>query len=188
MNVLVIPEDFRKDQYILKPIIKQLFTFRGKPQANVRICNPPLLQGVTEALKSERIADIVERYPFVDLFLLCVDRDGLLGRRQRLDQLEKQFNKDRIFLAVDAWEELETWLLAGLTLPTEWSWQQVRNEVSVKEIYFDVLARNRGVSDGPGGGRKALGLEASRKIGVIIAKCQGDFGELDRRIKDSKIY
>ena len=54
-------------------------------------------------------------------------------------------------------------------------WSQVRAEVSVKERYFDVLARLRGVADGPGGGRKRLGEEASHRIGAIRQKCPEDF-------------
>ena len=50
---------------------------------------------------------------------------------------------------------------AGLQLPRHWRWPVVRAEVSIKERYIDVLARRRGVEDGPGGGRKRLGEEAS---------------------------
>ena len=35
MNVLIIPEDFRKDQYILKPILEAMLAAVGKPQAKV---------------------------------------------------------------------------------------------------------------------------------------------------------
>ena len=38
MRVLVIPEDFRKDQYMLKPIITALMKSLGKPSAKIRIC------------------------------------------------------------------------------------------------------------------------------------------------------
>jgi hypothetical protein len=51
MRVLVIPEDFRKDQYMLKPIINALMKSLGKPSAKIRICQDPLLGGVSEALK-----------------------------------------------------------------------------------------------------------------------------------------
>lgn len=76
MNVLVIPEDFRKDQYMLKPIVAAMLDWIGVA-ARVEICQDPLLGGVTEALKRERIKDIIEQYSWkVQLFLLCVDRDG----------------------------------------------------------------------------------------------------------------
>ena len=49
MNILVIPEDFRKDQYILNPLFSRLLRSIGRPQAHVRVCLDPLLGGVAEA-------------------------------------------------------------------------------------------------------------------------------------------
>jgi hypothetical protein len=69
VKVLVIPEDFRKDQYVLKPIIRALMKAAGWPQANVIICMDPLLGGVREALKWERISEIIDQQKsMVDLF------------------------------------------------------------------------------------------------------------------------
>ena len=184
MNVLVIPEDFRKDQYILKPMFERLFRSIGKPHARVRICQDPLLGGVDQALKSERIRDVVDQHDgMTDIFVLCVDRDGEQGRRNRLDQIEADFGEDLTFLAENAWEEIETWALAGLRLPQEWTWAEVRSEIHVKETYFDVLAKRRGVADGPGGGRKALGREAALNIPAIRQKCRGDFHALAQRLE-----
>lgn len=182
MNILIVPEDFRKDQYFLKPLFEAIFTHYGKTRTRVRICNPPLLGGVTEALKSDRLREVVRQYPFVDLFILCVDRDGQVGRRNRLDQIEAEFSKIRPFFAENAWEELETWILAGLTLPPSWTWRQVRSEISVKELYFDPLALSLDVADGPGGGRKSLGIKAARNIATVLAKCPEDLGRLSERI------
>ena len=140
MNILIIPEDFRKDQYILKPLFTRLFRSIGKPRVRVEICRDPLLGGVGEALKSERIEEVVRKHEgMTDIFILCVDRDGNEGRRQRLDQIEGEFGDTRVFLAENAWEEIETWVLAGLDLPTDWNWRTVRSEVHVKEIYFEPL-------------------------------------------------
>lgn len=61
-NVLVIPEDFRKDQYILQPIIQRLLTECGKPNANVRVCRDPLLGGVSQAMNRQELEEIIERY------------------------------------------------------------------------------------------------------------------------------
>ena len=184
MNVLVIPEDFRKDQYILKPLFERLLASLGRRRAKVRVCQDPLLGGVGEALKRERIAEIVARYEgMTHIFVLCVDRDGEEGRRRRLDRLEEEFGDGRAFVAENAWEELETWVLAGIDLPGDWSWAEVRAERDVKEQYFDVLARDRGVADGPGGGRKALGEEAARRIPRIRQKCVEDFDRLSRRLE-----
>ena len=184
MKILIIPEDPRNDQYILKPLFERLFESIGNFSPRVRVCQAPVLGGIGEALKLERLSQIVERYQaMTDLFILCVDRDGDRGRRQTLDRIEGKLEGDYVFLAENAWEEIETWVLAGLDLPGAWRWKDVRSEVHVKERYFDVLARDRGVSDSPGGGRKVLGEEASRNVKTIRRKCRGDFDSLTRRIK-----
>ena len=156
----------------------------GKPRARIRVCQDPRLGGIVEATKSDRISEIVERYKgMMDIFILCVDRDGEEGRRQRLDQIEAEFGDVRVFLAENAWEEIETWLLAGLDLPENWNWRTVRAEVQVKEVYFGPLASQRGLSDALGGGRKHLGEEASRRIDAIRQKCPDDFDNLAQRLE-----
>lgn len=183
MKVLIIPEDFRKDQYLLKPLFERLFRSMGRRRARVQVCQEPLLGGVREALKSERLAQVVERYDgMMDIFILCVDRDGDEGRRQRLDDIEIEFREDRSFLAQNAWEEVETWVLAGLNLPVDWAWADVRAEVHVKERYFDVLATERRIADRPDGGCDELGREAARRVDAIRQKCP-DFDALARRIE-----
>ena len=185
MKVVVIPEDFTHDQHILKPLFERLLRSIGKGRARIVVCQSPRLGGVDEALKTERLENIVEQYDgMTDAFVLCVDRDGDKGRRQKLDQIEAEFGKgSRVFLAENAWEEIETWVLAGLDLPKGWRWRDVRAEVRVKERYFDRLARRRGVADGPGGGRKALGEEAARNVAAIRRKCREDFDALALRIE-----
>ena len=165
-------------------MFERLFRSIGKARARVRVCQDPLLGGVDEALKSERIQEIVDQHGgMTDIFILCIDRDGETGRRTRLDRIEAEFGNGRTFLAENAWEEVETWALAGLDLPPNWRWADVRAEVHVKERYFDELAKRRGVADGPGRGRKALGEEAARNIPAIRQKCPEDFDALARRLK-----
>ena len=185
MKVLVIPEDFRKDQYLLRPLFSRLFRTIGRRHVHVEICRAPLLGGVDEALKSGRIADVMHRYGgMAHLVVLCVDRDGRLGRQVRLREMEREFGTTRrVFLAENAWEEIETWVLAGLTLPRGWRWADVRAEVQVKERYFDPLVRRRGISDTPGEGRHLLGIEAARRIGAIRQKCPEDFDSLAQRLE-----
>ena len=184
MNVLVITEDFRRDRYMLKPLFDRLFRSIGRRQANVQVYQNPPPRGVSEALKSERLAYIVERYRgMISVFILCVDRDGEEGRCQRLDQIENEFGNGVVFFAENAWEEIETWVLAGLDLPRGWAWADVRAEVHVKERYFDVVAEERGVTDGPGGGRKALGEEAARRIPRVRQRCPEDFDALAQRLQ-----
>ena len=183
MRVLLIPEDFRNDQYVLKPIFKRFLRDIGRPSLRVEVCLDPVLGGVGEALKSERLQEIVEQYPTVDIFILCVDRDGVVGRRQRLDQIEAEFGD--AFFAENAWEEIETWLLAGVELPTDWNWNDVRAEVHVKEAYFEPFAALRGLTDALGGGRKQLSEEAASRIPAIRQKCPQDFDSLAKRIESA---
>ena len=182
MRVLLIPEDFRNDQYILKPIFERLFRSLGKSSLRVEVCRDPLLGGVREALDSERLRKVVGQFQgMVDIFVLCVDRDGKEGRRRRLNEIEVEFGNT--FVAENAWEEVETWVLAGVKLPPDWSWREVRAEVSVKERYFEPFAAERELSDAPGGGRKELGEEAARHIDAIRLKCPEDFDCLARRLE-----
>jgi hypothetical protein len=141
MKVLVIPEDFRKDQYMLLPIIKEMLSRVGKPHANVQVCKDPLLGGVEQAMNWEKLREILDRYRgMVDLFLLCVDRDGQQGRRTALDNLEAKaasvLPSRRKFIAENAWQEIEVWVLAGHDLPKNWIWGDIRAELNPKETYF----------------------------------------------------
>ena len=73
MKVMIIPEDFRKDQHILKPLFTKLFKRLGSSPAEVYVCQDPLLGGIGEALKTEQLATIVEdQKGMMDIFILCV--------------------------------------------------------------------------------------------------------------------
>ena len=184
MKVMIIPEDFRNDQYILKPLFERLFKRMSVASVEVLVCRDPLLGGIGEALKLERLAEIVEQNQGrIDIFILCVDRDGVAGRRQRLDQIQDGFRDRCVFFAENAWEEIETWVLAGLNLPSEWRWADVRAEIQVKERFFEPYAEQRGLTGTLGGGRKVLGEEASRRVRAIRQKCPEDFDSLARRLE-----
>ncbi len=184
MRILIIPEDSRKDKDVLKPLFESLFKSIGKPRARIQVCENPVLGGVVEALKSERIREVVgDNEGMIDIFILCVDRDGKAGRRERLNELEEEFGNTQTFLAENAWEEIETWVLAGLDLPTGWNWTAVRGEISVKEQYFEPFATQRGVAGTAGGGRKPLAEEAARNIPAIRRKCPEDFDALAQRLE-----
>ena len=195
MNILVIPEDFRKDQYILKPLISRLFRRLGAPNPQVVVCQDPLLGGIDEALKTDKLAEIVnDQQGMADIFILCVDRDGAVGRRHRLDRIEAEFQDRCVFLAENAWEEVETWALAGLTLPGEWRWADVRAEVQIKERYFEPLAVRRGLVSATEYSRRGLnseesrmiwqvlGEDAARRVPAIRQKCPEDFDALAQRL------
>lgn len=195
MNILVIPEDFRKDQYILKPLFSRLFRRLGAPNPQVVVCQDPLLGGIDAALKTDKLAEIVsDQQGMTDIFILCVDRDGIVGRRERLDQIEAELQGKCVFFAENAWEEVETWALAGLPLPGEWRWSDVRAEVQVKERYFEPLAVRRGLVSATEYSRRGLnseesrriwqvlGEEAARRVRAIRQKCPEDFDVLAERL------
>lgn len=187
MKVLVIPEDFRKDQYILKPNVEALMSYVGHPHAVVRVLTDPLLGGISQALNRDRLQEILARYQgMTDLFLLCVDRDGQAGRRRSLDAIEEfaegLLPKGRLFLAENAWQELEVWVLAGHDLPG-WQWTEIREEVNPKEIYFEPYARQRGLTMEPGGGRKTLAQEAARRYGRLRQLCKEDLKALEAKVQ-----
>ena len=93
MKVLLIPEDFRNDQYILKPIFERLFRSFGKSSLRVEVCRDPLLGGVREALDSDRLREIVEQFKgkadiFVCVWTATAEREGVRGSMRLKPNLE----------------------------------------------------------------------------------------------------
>ncbi|ODU00432.1 MAG: hypothetical protein ABS79_03350 [Planctomycetes bacterium SCN 63-9] len=188
MNVLVIPEDPVRDQYILQPIIEVMMTHLGRPRAKIRICQQPRFRGIGHVLKWDMIKAVIERHRPIDLFLLCVDRDGDENRQASLRRLEEQANgiirQGQAFFAENAWQELEVWLLAGQQdLPRDWNWKAIRAEGNPKEHYFLPYAGRRNVLDFPGEGRGKLAEEAASRYGRIRRLCREDIANLEDRIK-----
>ncbi len=147
---------------MLQPIVKAMLAAVGRPQARVEVCRDPLLGDVAQATNWERINEIIDIYPMVDLFLLIVDRDGEEHRRARLDNIERLVAAilpvGRRFFAEHAWQEVEVWALAGcVDLPREWKWRAIRSECGPKEAYFNPYVGRRGLQNEPGGGRRTLG-------------------------------
>ncbi|HEX8438163.1 hypothetical protein [Archangium sp.] len=188
MNVLVIPENFALDQYVLKPLVKAMMDTVGRPRAVVRVCQDPLLGSVDQALKWERIQEVLARYRgMVDLFLLIVDRDGEPHRRGRIDAIESQaagvLVAPRRLLGENAWQEIEVWVLAGHELPKEWAWADIRAHRDPKEAYFEPFARLQGVSEQPYGGRESLARSAASRYERVRQLCPEDIGVLEQRIR-----
>jgi hypothetical protein len=186
-RVLVIPEDFRKDQYMLKPLIEALFSALEKPNVRVEVCTRPLLTGITQAMNKEWLAEIIEEYQgMVDLFLLCVDRDCHQGRKRALDEREEwaQESYGCTLIAGNAWQELEVWVLAGHdNLPQEWEWRAIRDDCDPKEMYFIPFAEQQQVLESPGEGRKILAEAAARRYNRIKQLCPEDIETLESSIK-----
>ena len=189
MKVLVIPEDFRKDQYVLKPLVEAMMAAVGKPRATVRVCQEPLMGDVNQALKWERIQQVLDRYRgMVDLYLLLVDRDGEPHRRERIDKLEAKaaetLPSSRLLLGENAWQEVEVWVLAGHELPSEWAWNEIRAHPHPKEHYFEPFSRLRGLTEAPEGGREVLAKAAAARYERVRQLCPEDVGALEHRIRD----
>ncbi|WP_133511082.1 hypothetical protein [Candidatus Thiosymbion oneisti] len=189
VNVLIIPEDFRKDQHVLKPIIEKMMASIGV-RARVRVCMDPKLGGIGAALKWEHMQKIVNRYRgMTRVFLLIVDRDCDENRRAKLDTLEQKAETllagtDCYFLAENAWQELEVWVLAGMSdLPKDWHWQEIRQECDPKENYYVPYARQRNVDKDPHAGREPLAKKAATNYLRIRRLCPEDVATLETRIR-----
>jgi hypothetical protein len=80
VKVMVVPEDPTIDQYILKPVVEQLFADLGR-SPRVQVLSKPRLRGVAQALDPAILADIIETNRMIDVFLVLVDRDGDTNKR-----------------------------------------------------------------------------------------------------------
>lgn len=184
-NVLIIPEDFRLDRYILQPLMQALMSNSGRPNAKVRVLTNPLLGGIDQALKLDNLLSIVDQYPVVDLFVLIVDRDGRPERRQILDAREVEvgthLSSGRLFLAQEACQEVEVWALASQELLPAWRWNDIRNEPHPKEKYYDPYVAKRSIAHRIGGGRREIGREIIRQYGRIRSRCP-EVKDLESRV------
>ena len=188
MNVRIIPEDDENDHFILKPLFGAMFKHLGKTRADVKIHHPKFT-GWEAVKKWEHIEEILDRFSLVDLFVLCVDRDGHEQRQGILDRLEEKASRilgptGRLFLAEHAWQEVEVWTLAGINwkLKPKWSWDAIRSERDSKEHYFEPIAKDRGLLDSPGAGRAILGQEAARHYAKVRQNCP-EVRKLEDRIR-----
>lgn len=164
MKVLIIPEDPRFDQYMLKPLVEAALAYAGKPRAKVQMFLGSQTWGYAAVSNAGNLKEIINDYKIYDAFILCVDRDCDMGRRTALTNLERQVRAEfpeKHFVAVCGIEELEVWALAGMTdLPDAWS--EVRSECHPKERYFEPYVFRRNLLETPGGGRGVLGKEAAK--------------------------
>lgn len=184
MKVLILAENFRYDQRILKPLIEAMFRRMGKPSAKVQVCTDPLLGSYEQATNWQRLAEIFPMYRKIDLFLLIVDRDGKVGRQQTLIWLEEQARAvlmgHRCFFAVSAVEEIEVWALAGLPLRPQWQWSSIRTDLHPKDNYFVPLAESRRLPD-LARCYKEMGDEAAASYPRIRQLCP-EIADLEQRI------
>jgi len=99
MNVLVIPEDFVKDQCILKPIIVAMLKARGKI-AKVIVCQNPRLRGIDQALNWAWTDIRAEVHPKEIYFRSFAKQRGTLnewdeGRKTLAEEAARQYHRIR---------------------------------------------------------------------------------------------
>ncbi|MCK6516289.1 hypothetical protein L6R46_14690 [Myxococcota bacterium] len=122
----------------------------------------------------------------VHLILIIVDRDGEEGRRARLDFVEREASPTGkcVLIADLAWQEVEVWVLAGMTdLPKGWRWKEIRAERDPKERFFSPYAAQRGLSQSPYEGRDTLAREAARSYKRVRDLCE-EVAALEARVRD----
>ncbi|MBA3534635.1 MAG: hypothetical protein H0T73_22175 [Ardenticatenales bacterium] len=164
MNVMVITEDHTYDQQMLKPILREMLASVDKPRANLRFYQNSKRRRGYEKVKSwEFLEQVFDQNRLVHLFLLIVDRDGVLHRRADLDDKEtRAANREaRVsLLSAHAFQEIEAWILIGQdNLP--WPPVEIRNDVDVKERFYYPFVEREGLMVTPGQGRAVLAQRAN---------------------------
>ncbi len=158
MRLLIIPEDPTLDQYILKPVVQQIFQDLGR-KARVDVLTDPHLRGVQQALDRRMVADIIRDNAMIDLFLLMVDRDCDEKRAAKVSDLVE--GHPGMILAVLAREEVEVWALALHRKALGKPWRDVREHCHPKEEFFEPFVERQKWLETVGKGRK----RAMRNLG-----------------------
>ena len=183
IKAVVICEDHRLDEYILKPVIKQIFNELGQ---KVRISFAPrtMIQGVHQALQKTKHKDVFSRYSIADVFFLIIDRDGDENRESGkfADRLAEAPVGKQMFgcLAV---EELEVWALALHHQDLKEDWDSIREHRHPKESYFEPFARLKKWHTGPGKGRKTAMNTLRQKWDSLKNRCP-ELNHLAQQVKD----
>lgn len=181
MKVLVIPEDPTLDLYILKPVVERLMAEVGRPRATVKVLERPRMRGVSEALRREKLDEILETFPQFALYRVLVDRDGVLDRVQ-LARARESEHPDRLLVAL-AVEEVEVWMLALHADELGAPWIDVRAELKPKVMYAEPLLVAHFEADSPGRGRKAAMRALDQGWNSLLRRCP-ELAELRDRLPD----
>lgn len=200
MDIILIPEDPKRDQYVLKPVFQQMYDWLGVNGYTVEMA-PWKPGSVSAATDWNQLEAFIDKMKFeTDFFLLCIDRDAKEARRttdaeRKPDQIDKLRDRahqkfadegwlDTTFFGIAAREEVEVWALGGLeNLPDDWTWRDVRSDPHPKENYFEPFAEDLGVDERDANGLKALGRESASNYRTLRQKCE-ELERLEDRIKD----
>jgi hypothetical protein len=164
-NVLIVPEDPTYNGHILKPLIERMLERCGKRNATVRVLSDPKVQGYEHAKQS--LPAIVKRYQHFDMVLFLVDADGN-DRANEFSAMEKLHTK---LICAAAVQEVEIWLLAGHADKIGIPWQEVRQNISVKEQVFEPFLQQHGDPRRYGAGRDVLMKQALANYEAILQRC-----------------
>jgi hypothetical protein len=178
VKILVIPEDPKLDQYILKPVVVRLFADLDK-SPRIDVLTNPRLRGVAEALDSAKLADIVATFPMIDLFLVIVDRDGV--RTRHATAAAREAEHPRRLLVCLAIEEIEVWMLAihkDLGTP----WREIRNEAHPKERFAIPFLNERAPKLDLGQGRTWAMRELGGQWRGVLERCP-EIRDLKQRLE-----
>lgn len=182
IKVAVVCEDHRLDEYIIKPVLRQMFAEHGR-KVHVRFAPPKLIQGIAKALEKSRHQQVFGLFPMVDGFFLLVDRDcdtkRVTGRFT--DRLRDAETLGITMFGCLAIEELEVWALALHRKELAADWNDVRSDCDPKEHFFEPFVKQNGWQNGPGKGRKAAVANLSSKWDALKNSCP-EVAELSRQI------
>lgn len=160
LRISIACEDHTLDQYIIKPVIRNLFADLGRPRARVEMITSPRLQGFS-TLKQNASA-LLDRYGTIsDLVLFVMDADGKDGasgrpdRRKEFEEMIRTHEYSDKSLVIAAQQELEVWSLWGCRNDLGATWAEVRSERDPKELYFEPLVTSADRRT-PGAGRQRL--------------------------------
>ncbi|WP_162865413.1 hypothetical protein [Deinococcus wulumuqiensis] len=165
MRIAILLEDYRLDQYIVKSVIEKLARFINL-KINYRIIMTPMVTGIDSMSSTENLQEICRRYgPMSDIILIIHDRDGRQDRDRLAESIRTRVGtcNDK-FKVIAAHQEIEVWGLAGVSdLPKEWNWQDIRQEQSAKEIYFESYIKLHSMDNTAGKGRYGISKNISYK-------------------------
>lgn len=180
-RVMFVCEDHTLDQYILRPVLKSLLNYLGKPKADVRAVTDPKLSGIGDLRRD--MCSIVTRYTVVsDLLIIAVDGDCVEDRQSSFEEALAQCPGHEKALVVVARQELEVWAIWGSKDELGDGWSTITQECHPKETYFEGLAKP-GDARRPDRGRTRLtSLSLGRGWRSLAQGCP-ELGELEARVR-----
>ena len=183
IKAVVICEDPRLDEYILRPVIEQIFNELGQ-KVKISFAPRTMIQGVNQALQKSRHQDVFSRYPMADVFFLIIDRDGDEHRENGkfADRLAEAAEAGKQMFGCLAVEELEVWALALHHQDLNENWDSIREDCHPKETFFDPFVKLKKWG-GPGKGRKSAMKTLREKWDSLKNRCP-ELNDLAQQVKN----